>query len=533
MEIRKDEAVPDEEFPRRLAEPACRDREPEPGKPNESPVEESLPARQKAGCRRIPWADLLAVLSIFAVVFVIYSNTYTVPFVFDDRINITDNPAVQLESISWESLSEAAFESPVPSRPLANLTLALNYYFHKKELPGYHLVNILLHAVNGVLLYFLFAATFRTPALRDSLAGPKTAAFAGALIWLAHPLQVQSVTYIVQRMNSLATLFYLAAMLFYVGGRRAKTGRKRYLFWGGCVLSGVAGFLCKEIVLTLPVFLFLYEFFFFRNLDFSWFKRRSVIGVAAAIIFVALILVAPKIDSILAGYDQRPFTMGQRLLTEPRVVVFHLSQFFYPHPYRFNIFHDFSISSSLLAPPATILAIAALFAMAIAALVVARRHRLLSFSILWYLGNLAIESSVIPLEIIFEHRNYLPTTFLCLLVTFLIFRWLREGKFKRSAPVVILIAAAVLAGLTYYRNRDWRTEEILLLDSLGKAPRVARTQASLGYALMWQWRLDEAMQRFRIALRLDPTPGVRERIWKNIDFIEKMKEYPQGYKHRQ
>lgn len=490
-----------------------------------------LPIPKSSSGRRSRWLSLLAAVFICGLAFVIYSNTLSVPFVFDDRINISDNPAIRISQLTIKNLVGAAFESPVPSRPLANISLALNYYFHEYELPGYHIVNIFIHALNGILLYFLFVMTFRTPVLKTTLGNPKIVAFAAAVFWLAHPLQTQSVTYIVQRMNSTATMFYLLAMLLYVTARLASAKRGKIFLFTGCALSGLLGFWFKEILFTLPFFILLYEFYFFQDLDFNWFRSRTFIVLSILVVLGAVIVTTQKLDSLVSGYDLRPFTMGQRLLTESRVVVFYISQLFYPHPSRLNIFHDFPVSLSILQPSTTLFSVMALTALLGLAISIARRHRLLSFCILWYLGNLFIESSVIPLEIIFEHRNYLPSTFLCLMFSCLVIHSLSFIRSKALAPFILLLITMLLCYWTYDRNNDWRNEETLLIDSLEKAPNVARTQASLGYVLMWQWRLDEAMRRFQIALRLNPTIGVKRLIWKNIDFLKKMKKYPRGYKN--
>lgn len=482
--------------------------------------------------QRSLWPNLLVALFICGLAFLIYANTLTVPFVFDDRTNISHNPPIRVSRLSVANLATAAFDSPVPSRPLANITLALNYYFHGYALPGYHIVNIAIHAITGILLYFLFIATFRTPVLQATLSRPRATAFAAAVIWLAHPLQTQSVTYLIQRMNSLATMFYLLALLLYATARFSTNRLHRLLLFTGCALSGLAGFWSKEILITLPFFILLYEFYFFQDLDRKWLKSRFFVITATTITLAIIFLAGHKLAVIASGtgFDQRPFTMGQRLLTESRVVIFYLSQLFFPVTSRLNLFHSFPLSLSLLQPLTTLFSCAALASLLGLSLWLAREQRLLSFCILWYLGNLVLESSIIPLEIIFEHRNYLPSTFLSLLFSYLLFRVLSCTGVKALAPIIMCLLAITFSSLTYERNKDWRDEKTLLLDCLAKAPDIARSQASLGYVLMWEQQLDEAMRRFQIALRLKPTPTDRVRILENMAFIQKMKKYPGGHR---
>ena len=248
----------------------------------------SMSAPETPDNKRGPWLDLLAAVLICCLTFAIYSNTLNVPFVFDDRYNITDNPAIQITELTLGNLWGSAFESKMPNRPVANVSLALNYYFHQKELPGYHLVNIFIHAITGVLLYFLFLVTIRIPTLKKTFIMPQITAFGAAAIWLAHPLQTQSVTYVIQRMNSMATMFYLLAMLLYVIARFSTTNRLKIFFYLGCIISGLAGFGSKEIVITLPFFILLYEFYFFQDLDLSWCRSRTF-AVGAMLIFMGLV----------------------------------------------------------------------------------------------------------------------------------------------------------------------------------------------------------------------------------------------------
>lgn len=493
-------------------------------------AQKALSTRPISGSKQNPWLGVLAALFMCALVFIIYSNTLTVPFVFDDRTSISDNTAIRITSLTVDNLKNAAFKSPIPSRPLANISLALNYYFHKYTLPGYHLVNIAIHILNGIVLYFLFVITLRTPALQATVKRPQVMAFAAAAIWVVHPLQTQSVTYIIQRMNSAATMFYLLAMLLYVTARLSPVKRMKIILFTGCALSGLAGFWFKEILVTLPFFILLYEYYFLQNMDISWSRNRFFIATAIVLSFAGIIVVASQLDSMTAGYGSRQFTLSQRLLTEPRVVIFYISQLFAPLPSRLNLFHDFSLSSTILQPLTTLFSIMSLTTLLGLAGWLARRQRLVSFCILWYLGNLALESSVIPLEIIFEHRNYLPSTFFCLMFSYLIIRSLSFVRIKALTPIILCLLVITLSSMTYVRNNAWQDEETLLIDCLAKSPYLARVQASLGYVLMWQWRLNEAKRRFLVAMQLNPTPTDRYRIKENVAFINKMKNSPDYHK---
>ena len=173
-----------------------------------------------------------AVLFFPLLAFILYSNALDSNFVFDDYNNIEANQAVKMTELTWDSLVKVVTESRLKARPFPNISFALNYYFGKFNTRGYHFVNILIHAINGILLYLLFTYTFQTPVLKKKYGYAGFTPLAAAVIWLAHPVQVQSVTYIVQRMNSMATMFYILAMLCYILARMSTSGRKKLTLFG-------------------------------------------------------------------------------------------------------------------------------------------------------------------------------------------------------------------------------------------------------------------------------------------------------------
>ena len=207
---------------------------------------------------------------------------------------------------------------------------------------------------------------------------------------------------------------------------------------------------------------------------------------------------------ILSGYGIRDFTPAQRLLTQSRVVVFYISLMLWPNPSRLNLDHDFALSYSFLNPASTLMAITVIVAVIAFALLIARKEPLLSFSILWFFGNLVIESSVIGLELVFEHRTYLPTTFAILAMVALVFRYA-----KRALPAVIALSLVgmLFCAWAYARNQVWSDEVTLYRDSAAKSPGKARPQNNLGAALSRQDRLPEAIEMYQLALRIKPEYG--------------------------
>jgi Tfp pilus assembly protein PilF len=442
----------------------------------------------------------------------IYANTLNTPFVFDDVPNIQENSFIRITDLGIKGLYEAGFKSPCSNRPLANITFALNYYFGRYDVVGYHAANILIHLINGVLVYVLAGLLYRRvtpqgPEPRSTTTvrgGPWMALFA-ALIFVAHPIQTQSVTYIVQRMNSLAAMFYLMAFILYAKGREAENGKERWLLFLGGLLSWLLALGSKEIAVTLPVTLFLYECFFLQDLRSDWLKRnwRHFIEIAVIVGVLAMIyLKGEPLEKILATYRYRDFTLGERVLTQFRVVVFYMSLVLFPLPSRLNLLHLFGKSQSMFNPITTFLSMLIIVSMICFSIKTARKERLTSFCILWFFIHLVLESSIIGLEMIFEHRLYLPLFGFGLMLPYLLSRMLS----KRIPLAHVALAAIVLclAVGTTKRNAVWKDTVTLWSDVLKKNPKSHRAHNDLAIALKKRGSLDQAVFHYKEALKLNP-----------------------------
>jgi tetratricopeptide (TPR) repeat protein len=433
-----------------------------------------------------------------------YSNTLHNQFVFDDS-RIYLNPHIRLTRLDLAGLANAWQKSEPRSRPLANTSFAVNYFFHQDRVFGYHLVNIAIHIMTGIILFLLLKTTLDLPGLRSRYQSMGWVPFVGALLWLVHPVQSQSVTYIVQRMNSMAAMFYLLALYAYVRGRLAGRWWWKLGCFGGAAGAGLLAFWSKEIALTLPFFLVLYDWYFLQDLAGGWLKKHGLLvgGVLGLLVAATFFFYygGDPLKGLLAGYAGRDFTLTERLLTETRVVIFYLSLLFFPFPGRLNLDHDFAISQALLAPPNTILSLAALLLLLAAAVLLARRQRLLSFGLIWFLGNLAIESTVVPLEISFEHRLYLPALFL---IPALVAFWRENLPDNYGNLLAVAVLVLVLTFWTHQRNLVWANPVSLWSDCAAKSPAKARVHGNLGVALKRAGRLVEAEGHFRETIRLDP-----------------------------
>jgi tetratricopeptide (TPR) repeat protein len=446
--------------------------------------------------------ERLLILSATLVVIVIYAGSLAGPFIFDDRPNIRENPHIRLTHLSYSEVKDVILNARSPNRPVANITFALNYYIHRYNVVGYHLVNILIHISCGLLLYQLIKTTLRTPQLRRSFKYDNWIPFFSMLLWLVHPLQTQSVSYLVQRMTGMAAMFYILSLLLFAEFRMATAPKKKRILFAGFILAGLLAMGTKEIAATLPFFIVLYDGFFFQKPGVAWLKRRAPVLITILILFALLAWVylgTYPLEKIHMGYNLREFTMGQRLLTELRVVIFYLGLMVWPLPSRLNLDHDFSLSYSLIHPPTTILSLAVMLVFILAAIYFAKRDPLLSFCIIWFFGNLAIESSIVGLELVFEHRTYLPSMMAILPVVILVRRLIKP----QWLSIGLLFAAAALGSFwTYQRNHVWTDDVALWRDCVKKSPGKARPYNNLASAQARRGNFKDALANYQAAIRL-------------------------------
>ena len=452
---------------------------------------------------------LLFLLLLAAITCAAYSNSFQVPFVFDDFINIIDKPSIQLFTPDLPGIIRAASEGQSGTRWLPNLSLAFNYYFGGEKVWGYHLVNLSIHLGCALVFYLLCLTTLRLPAVAGTGGGrTREIAMAAALLWAVHPLQTNAVTYLVQRMTSICALFYLAALLCYAQGRlRRESAWQRYALFGACLLFGLMAVTSKENGLMLPAMVLGYEFFFLK--PHHWFKEnraKIVAGAGAGLALILLLTVAllgkEVFSSILEIYNYRNFTMAERLLTETRVIFLYLGLLAFPSPARLNLTHEIALSRSLLDPPQTALALLGIILLAGLIFWTFNRNRLFSFALFWFLGNLVIESTIVPLELVFEHRLYLPSTFLFLSGASLLFTLGRAKLWPVRASFLLL--ACLLAFWTWQRNQTWASGITLWSDVVAKSPGLARGYNNLGVAYHEAKDFKTAQEMFEKAIRVEP-----------------------------
>jgi len=398
-----------------------------------------------------------------------------------------------------------------PNRPVGVVTFYLNYYFHGLDVWGYHLVNLVIHLVNAFLVWWLVWMTLSTPAMRETeISRHKTvAAFLAGLLFVTHPLATQSVTYIIQRFASLATLFYLLSLALFVSGKLWQGDRKvSWLLFSCAVLSALLGMRTKEIVFTLPFAIILYDFCFLKISPWRWKWRDESLLVAFAIMLVFIYWTLGSV-SLKTFHPVEPgqgyaypisakeyfFTQFNVILTYLRLLVVPINQ---------NLDYDYPIAATFF-QFRTIAGFSALLLLFAAGILLFKKYRLVAFGIFWFFLTLSVESSIMPISqnVIFEHRTYLPSVGFFIAVTGVVFNFFK-GRYLKAAVVVLLIAASLNAVLTYQRNKIWKNEYTLWTDCFQKSPNKERSNENFGFALYNLGRFEEALYYYNRAVRISP-----------------------------
>jgi tetratricopeptide (TPR) repeat protein len=428
-----------------------------------------------------------------------YFQTLSYPFSFDDQTHIVENTGIRINSFTTSELYHAITRG-YPTRPVATLSLALNYLVGQLNPSGYRLVNLIIHLINGILVFFLLKKTCGLAP--DHCSKDSIAPFFGTLLWFAHPLQVQSVTYIIQRMTSLSTLFYLGSLLLFIQAKTTSQKTSKNILYTSCIFCGLLAIGSKEIAITLPIIILLYNFFFLKNVQLSSKKIAGISLLFLSVIIFSFFVISQTspIHLIQQSYTSRNFTLIERLLTEPRVILFYLSLLFFPYYKRLNLDHDFSLSSGLFHPPQTVAAIVILIFLFLIAIVTKRKKTILSFAIFWFLLNLTLESSFLGLEIIFEHRLYLPSIFLFYALIVTVERYTN----KQLLLTVLSFFVLTLTFWTYQRNLVWETPISLWQDVCQKSPLKSRPHDFLGHAYYNTGDYAQALLHLKKAAELDP-----------------------------
>jgi tetratricopeptide (TPR) repeat protein len=471
----------------------------------------------------------VAVLSFFLITLtalLVYSNTFHAPFLLDDRTYILENQRIR---------DLGNFLNISGTRYVGFLSFALNYYFGGSNVFSYHVINIIIHVMNGLLVWLLVVLTFETPVMENASGDPHQKYFIGlaaSLIFISHPVQTQAVTYITQRFASFATLFFLLSLILFIkwrGSGGPLNPAFKTTIYVVSLLSAVLAMKTKEISFTLPFVILLYEFAFFNG---KTLKERlfPLIPFILTLTIIPFSLIAPEfglaeresyLDGSMMELQLRELTTLNRydyLVTQLRVVVTYIRLLFLP--INQNIDYDYPIYNSLfeLEIFLSFLFVLSVFGLAIYLFARSRKTNngsalLASFGILWFFITLSVESSIIPImDVIFEHRLYLPSVGAVIAFASALyygFDYAKERLEIKVSPLIfaclLLLVISVPLGLAAHnRNWLWKDELALLEDSVKKSPYKPRAHLGLGLAFAERGRLEKAVEEYKKALKLKP-----------------------------
>lgn len=462
-----------------------------------------------SSCRK----HVFAIVTIFLIILAIYSNTFHASWHFDDEPNILDRKEIHLTKITWKEIKKTFFsEEGQIYRPTACLSFALNYYFGKDNVFGYHFVNLSIHLLASIFLFLFIHHSLKLPLLKAKY-GPNSyfIALLATVLWAINPLQTQSITYIVQRMASMAGMFYIMAMYFYLKGRISANRLSRMAHYFLCCIASILAFGSKENAAMLPISIFFFDLFIIQGVKKENIKRNSLTFLMLILIpiLIGIVLHGTSIFTtsyLFSGYDYRGFTLFERLLTEQRIIIFYITLLLYPMPERLCITHDITISHNPIDPPTTIIAILIILIIFGLAIMKSKKWPFISYCIIFFFLNHIIESSILDLELIFEHRNYIPSMLFFVPVAIFIVKGIRFFSYKRSMQAIISIfVTLVLIGQghsTFMRNFIWKTEEGLWLDAVDKYPQLPRAHHNLGRYYGEIGKTEKAIAEYEAALNL-------------------------------
>jgi len=486
---------------------------------------------------------LAAVILIGAVCIVVFYRGLHGPFIFDDDANILSNYYLPIKYINFSSLYLAAISGHAGplGRPLSMITFAINSYLSGglQDTFGFKVTNLTIHMINGVLVLNLFRILLnriRSNSESIHFENPERiviffTAFLFSLIWVIHPIQVTSVFYVVQRMATLSGFFVLLGLNTYLYARSSSNlaPRKRLILYCLLIPILIMGLLSKENAVLLLPFILVIELFFFKD---GYIKSKildwhpwSSFGLIAIFITGVIALVYYS----LPGYETRNFTLIQRILTETRILVFYLGLIFVPVLNKFGLFHDdIILSTGLFSPPTTFFSIIFLVSLSWLTFSARKKYPHLLFGWLWFLIAHSIESTVIPLELAHEHRNYIALIGPLFAVAVLFINVFEKFN-KQIVLISISLCIALLGILSFARTSDWASYDNLIVAESTYHPRSARAQAALGSLLVRHRLLSQGLSAMGNAYRLNPEePG----FLLNMVLIKTMmgKNIPQPWK---
>jgi protein O-mannosyl-transferase len=468
--------------------------------------------------------EIYFLLMAVAVTTAIYWLGLSGSFAFDDTVFLIANHAIQVSSLNLSDWVAAAFSFPAGShqgRWLGMLSFATNHYFTGMDPFAFKLTNLIIHLVNGMLLFLALNQLFRFylivprgsshPAFRPALAAAALAA-----LWLVLPINLTGVLYISQRLESLSNTFVFLGLWWYLRARLALWENRKgpASLWLALLISTGLGVLTKESAILLPLYTACTEYALTGGRDRKGHWSRPIIALYGTLLVIPLIAGLIWLTGWIGGPQSygRAFDIPQRLMTESRVLIEYIVWILAPNLDSLTLFHDdIQISRGLLDPPTTILAFTTILGLIAVAFWQQSRRPLLSLGILWYFGGHLLTATVIPLMLVFEHRNYFPSVGILLAISSVA---VLEGPRLRTRTVAtgFILLFLFYSFTTCLRALEWSSPLTLTASDASKRPESSAAQYEYALVLL------------RSTLDGDPEPMRR----KAFSILEKMAANPKA-----
>ena len=453
-------------------------------------------------CRHQDNADRLFLFLLLLLTVCLYAIGLESNFYLDDFGNLSELAEVENNGFFYYIFSGTAGPS---GRPLSLLTFALQYPAWPDNPAAFKAVNLAIHCVNGILVWLISAHLIAL--LEPDRVRRRLFVFFTTALWLLHPLQLSTVLYVVQRMTLLSALFTLAGLWAWLCCRDEviqRPGPRAYLkCMAPVALCLVLAILAKENGILLLLYIIVIEKTLYASRGTG--LKNGLLLVLALPLFALLVYLLSDFDGLLTSYDNRPFTLPERLLTQPLVLLVYLKNILLPVYGAFGLYHDdFPVSTGLLAPPYTLPAIAGLLLLFLAGLGFRKSAPVFGFAVLWFLAGHALEASFVNLELYFEHRNYLPSLGVLFGLNYLLLKFIKRRQYRLSAGLAGLVYSALVMGAFYLEATLWSEPRLQALEWARNHPASERVLTNLAYEFADSGEYEQTIEIYNRLEQLKP-----------------------------
>ncbi len=448
------------------------------------------------------------VILILVVSSVIYSNSLDNSFQYDDAFNIVENTLIR----DFKNIP-AFFTKPVSSssprwkagyRPLLMTSFTINYKLGKLNVRGYHIVNILFHIMNSVLVYVLIFTVLSLGEKKEELPENRSVKYIislfVSLLFAVHPINTEAVNYIWQRSVLMASFFYLVTIILFI--RYFKANKFIILFFS--MISYALALLSKEIAISLPIIIMVIDLYFIsgfnRDRFIQHFKKYHSLFLLITLLYLVMRFFGHGAIKEFSSPDKTG--MFKYFITQPGVIIEYLKLIFFPG--GLSIYHDYPVAKGIT-DVNVLFSLAVILLAILVSIKLIKVSRLASLFILWFFIVLLPTSSILPLHIIMnEHRLYLPCIGIFTAFTALLFKLIHDKPRRKFLIAFLSIIIIVFSMLTLKRNTEWKDEYTLWSETVRQYPENAHANNYLGMGIFDKGLIDRAIELFEKSVELVP-----------------------------